>query len=343
MNEGLSVVVCCYNSAGRLPQTLEHLLQQKTNDFNLEIIVVDNASTDSTSVMAEQIFGQQLAKDNYKVVTETEPGLSNARRRGHLTAQYEYILFCDDDNWLAPDYLQLVYDIMNANPAIGILGGKGEAVFEKVKPSWFDTYQLNFAVGPQAPNTSGTSEIETAYGAGFTIRKTILDKLDALQFESLLSDRKGNQLMSGGDTELCIVTKYLGYKVCYNPGLTFKHLMPPGRMNWDYLKKLYFGFGRTRVYTQAYHMLERNDNKLPYLHLKYPLWLDKYIHRLQDMKLYLPRVLFLLNQQGNGLVLQYMALRGELYELRTLKNNYPQVFEKIIAFKNRIAELNNKK
>jgi glycosyltransferase involved in cell wall biosynthesis len=50
MQPGVSIIICCHNSAKLLPQTLAHLKAQK-NEANVawEVIVVDNASTDETS------------------------------------------------------------------------------------------------------------------------------------------------------------------------------------------------------------------------------------------------------------------------------------------------------
>jgi glycosyltransferase involved in cell wall biosynthesis len=338
MKKGISVIVCCYNSATRLPDTLGHLLKQKTNGFDWEIIVVDNASTDNTSQLSGQLFSEKLPKENFKVVREETPGLSNARRKGYLTSQYQYLLFCDDDNWMQEDYLQLAFTTMKEKPAIGILGGIGTAVFEKEKPFWFDKYQINFAVGEQSDVPGPIAKADMVYGAGFIVRREIFEKLDAINFESLLSDRKSGQLMSGGDTELCLVAGYLGYEVCVSRQLKFKHLMPPGRMNWDYLKKLYYGFGRSRVYVQAYKQME-NRAEIPGLNLRLPLWLDKYLHRLKDLKYYLPRALFQQNEEGNDTVLKYFALKGELFELWSLKSQYAEVFKKILAMKSRIASL----
>ncbi|NJN42415.1 MAG: glycosyltransferase [Flammeovirgaceae bacterium] len=53
MEEGVSVIICCYNSSSRIEKTLEHLFQQKTNSrLHWEIILVDNASTDQTKATA---------------------------------------------------------------------------------------------------------------------------------------------------------------------------------------------------------------------------------------------------------------------------------------------------
>ncbi len=338
MKQGISVIICCYNSEKRLNETLTHLFKQKDAGFDWEIIIVDNASTDSTSDISEQIISTKLPPEKFKIVFEKEPGLSNARRKGYLTSQYSYLLFCDDDNWLDENYMQLAFCVMEQNPQIGILGGKGEAVFEKVKQEWFDRYQISFAVGEQSSGKSEISKIDTVYGAGFVVRKKIFQLLDSINFQSLLLDRKGDDLTSGGDTELCYLTKYLGYEVAYCSRLRFKHLMPEGRMNWHYLKKLYYGFGRSRVYLHAYQQME-SGNEIPKTNLRYPLWFDKYVHRLKEMKCFLPFVLLKLEEDGNDDVLKYQALRGELHELRTLKNKYVEIFEKILALKKKIAAL----
>ena len=42
--------------------------------------------------------------------------------------------------------------------------------------------------------------------------ESLLDKLEILNFKSLLSDRKGVEISSGGDTELCYLLKLCGFK-----------------------------------------------------------------------------------------------------------------------------------
>jgi glycosyltransferase involved in cell wall biosynthesis len=319
-----------------LVDTLAYLLRQKTHGFEWEIIVVDNASTDTTSTVAKSILSKSLAPEKFTIVTEENPGLIYARKKGFSVAQYKYLLFCDDDNWLGENYFQVAFDIMQQTPAVGILGGKGEAVFEKTKPVWFDTYQINFAVGEQSSQESKIVFVEAVYGAGIIVRAELFELLNTLHFESLLTGRKGNQVISGEDTELCYVTKYVGYEIAYCSNLQFKHLMPDGRMNWNYMKRLYYGFGRMRVYTHAYKLLEKT-NRIPGQDLRLPFWLDKYLHLLKQWSSFLPHVVFKLNEEGNDTVLRYYALRGELKELRTLKKDYSSIFKKIIDLKKRIA------
>ena len=212
MSNGISVIICCYNSAARLPATLNHLKKQKLNGISAEIIIVDNASSDNTSSCAQEILSQEPAF-KFTIVPEPESGLSYARKKGYMVANYDYLLFCDDDNWLAENYLQLAYDTMQANSIIGILGGKGDAVFESLEPWWFKAHEIDFAVGDQSTSKNVLSKVDEVYGAGFIIRKTYLSRLFASGFKSILSDRKGNQLVSGGDAEFCYLTRYFGFEV----------------------------------------------------------------------------------------------------------------------------------
>ena len=85
-----------------------------------EVIIVDNASTDNTSEVAREYWNDHNSLAHFQIVKEPEPGLSAARLKGFNTAQYEYMVLCDDDNWLAKDFVRSVYEIMNANDDVGI-------------------------------------------------------------------------------------------------------------------------------------------------------------------------------------------------------------------------------
>ena len=48
MSKGVSVIVCCYNSALRLPETIRHIVQQETPaEIDWEVVIVNNSSTDN--------------------------------------------------------------------------------------------------------------------------------------------------------------------------------------------------------------------------------------------------------------------------------------------------------
>lgn len=338
---GISVIICCYNSSSRIERTLEYIRNQKIdNSIDFEVIIVNNASTDDTELVCRRYL--EKSKLDFSIVNEPNPGLSNARMAGVLTAKYEYLLFCDDDNFLCDTYLKQGYEILNKQQNIIILGGYGEAIFEDNEPSWFSKYALNFACGLVPGAEEGAlSYVAETYGAGMFVRKFFFDDLNSISFTSLLTGRKGSSLISGDDSEYYIISKELGYKIAVDNRLTFGHLMPKTRMKLEYLKKLHFGFGRTRLYTQAYaKVFTDKPNKT--VHLKLPLWKDKLLHKKRELRRYYPKIWFkTLNEKNLDYILKYEALRGEIQELSSIKNKYSDILEEIKELKFRIEKYKN--
>src|SRR5688572_20942184 len=103
---GISVIICCYNSSQRIGETLRHLARQQfPEDFRYEVLLVDNDSTDDTTAVARAIWDKEgPAGIPLRIVEELRAGQMYARDKGVKEAAYDSIVFCDDDNWLNPDY-----------------------------------------------------------------------------------------------------------------------------------------------------------------------------------------------------------------------------------------------
>jgi len=261
LKEGVSVIVCCYNSASRITATLQHLAAQVTNNINCEIIIVDNASTDNTQQTVKGVWAKNAHTEiDLLIVNQPTPGLSFAREKGIAQARYNYMVFCDDDNWLATDYISTVFNLFNNHPKAAILGGFGTAVFEdeSAKPNWFDTFHSSYAVSLQP---GAEASVNSVYGAGMALRKPVIAEILS-RHQLFLNDRKANNLLAGGDEEICLSAKLSGYEVLYSPALKFKHYLPVNRLNWAYLKKLHIGFAKSYVvinlYNKALNSTERN-------------------------------------------------------------------------------------
>ena len=241
---GMSVILCCYNSASRLPQTLKHLALQKVSpEIKWEVIVVDNASTDNTGEVASWIWSKYgLAEVGFKVINEQKLGLSYARHKGIKEAAFEYLIFCDDDNWLSGNYIETAYNIIKENPKIGILGGQSKAQSDVPFPSWFALYQGDYAVGRQSIISGDISWRGYVWGAGMVLRKSVYLNLITAGFSQLISDRKGDEIISGGDSEICEWFLIAGYKLWYDERLFFTHFIPSFRLTQNYLDSLHSSF-----------------------------------------------------------------------------------------------------
>lgn len=201
--EGVSIILCCYNSINRIRETLQALSEQVVGkNLQWEVILVDNASTDTTGEVANAIWHSLGNKTQMRIVSEPKPGLGEARNRGIAEAAFGTLVFCDDDNWLGPNYIETAKAIMNADKQIAACGGLGIPVFEiQPAPIWFDEYAEAFALGPQTLNTEN-GKILNLYGAGLVVRKEYLMELYNSGFHPTMSGRTGKKLSSSEDTEL---------------------------------------------------------------------------------------------------------------------------------------------
>lgn len=234
---GYSIVICCYNSSKRLPVTLKHIAALKVPaNLPCELLIIDNASNDDTKSVALAEWSRYSSKIGLRIIEESELGLSHARKKGFSEAKYDYIICCDDDNWLAEDYLEVAKSVFDKERNIGVLGGNGELVSEVPPPGWV-YYTKGFAIGRQEYK-SGPVVNKRVYGAGAIIYKPAYDKIVSAGFSNLLTDRMGNTLTSGGDYEICSAIALAGYEIWYEEKLTFKHYFPAERLSLKYYQKL---------------------------------------------------------------------------------------------------------
>jgi glycosyltransferase involved in cell wall biosynthesis len=249
MYNGISIILCTYNGSKTIAESLSHINAIKFQ-YPFELIIVDNASTDDTLKLAHSIL--TTSKLNWKIVAEPNPGLSHARWKGILTAKYDIILFCDDDNYLAHDYLEVGFEIFVSNSRVGILGGKGIALLDGDKPYWFDSFSHSYAVGSIGKTDGVQKRMSYHYGAACFFLRSALLHLNKIGFVSVLTDRKGEMLSSGGDVELCYAVQLLNYDLCYSSDLHFKHFIEKSRLNRDYYLRLKKGITSSFPLLTAY-------------------------------------------------------------------------------------------
>jgi glycosyltransferase involved in cell wall biosynthesis len=259
MIPGISVIVCCYNSASRLRETIKHLaLQQVPPDISWEIIIVDNSSTDDTKQVAQSEWDKfGLSYPKFTVADQLTPGLSAAREKGIELAEFEYLLFCDDDNWLYPDYVSTAYKIMDAGPRIGALGGCG--IIEAEQPASLTDEELKKLAVNGYQDWAETHH--WVYGAGAVYRKSILIKLQKQGWHQISSDRIGKKLLSGGDVEICFMIYLKGYKIAASDKLRFKHFVPLKRQQNTRASDTSFWDAYTNVLLNSYYPILNNDKR----------------------------------------------------------------------------------
>lgn len=100
-NPLISIIIPAYNAEDYLPATLDSILAQQV-PFSLEMIVVNDGSTDGTLAMLQQYKERY---PNITVITTENGGPANARNVGIQAALGEYLMFVDSDDALASNAL----------------------------------------------------------------------------------------------------------------------------------------------------------------------------------------------------------------------------------------------
>jgi glycosyltransferase involved in cell wall biosynthesis len=314
MSDGVSVVVCCYNSELRLPKTLEALSKQEvTSPFGWEVIVVDNNSTDNTGKVAEELWMKLESPVSMRIIKEPTPGLSNARMSGAKASKFEYLIFCDDDNWLFPNYVETVWRFLEHNKQVGVVGGVGIPVCDGKLPPWFTDYQSHYAVGYK----SQMNNCHTVYGAGMALRRKKFIKLYKENIPCT-EDRKGSNLISGGDDEICYRFRLAGLKVVCLQELQFYHFIPSQRLSLDYLRRLSYAMGSSRIHLMGY-FYALNPLKLKTRN-QFLLWAYDFIYLLKA------RIMTKDKYHKKN-------LNGSLAEMIKLRFNYSKKILRIVNFK----------
>jgi glycosyltransferase involved in cell wall biosynthesis len=233
-----SIIICCYNSANRIIPTLEYLSKLSLGELEVELILVDNICTDNTVLVANSTWNKLNSPFPLKVIYEEKPGLSFARKKGVLAATGEIVIFCDDDNWLSKNYAEVCYSKLTNDQQIGVMCGKNMAVSDLEFPDWFTTYQQNYAVGVLALESSDITSKGWLWGAGMAFRKNDLICMYEAGFYNISSDRKGKELSTGGDVEICRWFKLCGFKLWYENSIYLFHYIPSQRLNINYINSL---------------------------------------------------------------------------------------------------------
>lgn len=113
----ISIIVPVYNVEKYLEKCVHSIVKQSYE--NLEIILVDDGSTDACGALCDQLA---LQDHRIQVIHKPNGGLSDARNAGLDRMTGKYVTFIDSDDWVSKDYVTSLYNLLvtkNCQIAIG--------------------------------------------------------------------------------------------------------------------------------------------------------------------------------------------------------------------------------
>jgi glycosyltransferase involved in cell wall biosynthesis len=244
MNLLTSVVICTHNPrSDYLGRALVALRNQTLPFQHWELLLIDNASTQPLASTWDLSW-----HPNARCVLEEELGLAHARLRAIKESCGELIVFVDDDNVLAADYLECAVQIATARPYIGAFGGSVKGEFETTPEPWASPYLHWLSIREIHRDSWSNLMIgwndSSPYGAGLCVRRSVAQ--DYLQ--KALGDSKrralgrvGTGTGSAEDTDLAYCAIDLGMGIGSFHRLKLTHLIAKKRLTVDYIARLNAG------------------------------------------------------------------------------------------------------
>ncbi|MDO5848646.1 MAG: glycosyltransferase family 2 protein [Methanobrevibacter sp.] len=111
MNIDVSVIIPVYNSSKYISETLDSVINQDFNSF--ELIIVNDGSVDNSLDIIKNTLKD--SKIYYTIINQENNGVSHARNVGIENAKGQYVIFVDDDDIIAKNHISCLFENANGN------------------------------------------------------------------------------------------------------------------------------------------------------------------------------------------------------------------------------------
>jgi len=274
----LSIIIVNYNVTRLLKNCLLSI-QKYTEGENYEVIVIDNASTDTS--WSDLI--PEFPKVHF-ISSEHNEGFAVANNKAIKTATGEYVLLLNPDTELEGYYMKDILDFADSRPDFGCLGirmhdAEGNFLPESKRsvPDMFNSFEKLFTNLKRSSSKSyyrsdidesTVAEVDVVTGAFLLIRREVYEKIGGLD---------ETYFMYGEDIDLCYTLLRSGYKNYYYGKASLLHHKGESTIKDEvYLDRFY---GAMQIFIDKYY---RESKPMQYSFLKAGLRLR---HKIEKIKL----------------------------------------------------------
>jgi GT2 family glycosyltransferase len=214
----LSISIINWNTQDLLANCLESVEQTK-DGLDVEIIVVDNASTDGSQEMVQARFPAVKLVEN-----QDNLGFARANNQALEQSRGRYVMLLNSDTLLQQGSLQAMVSFMDSHPEVGIVGARLINGDGSLQRSWArfpsilsEVLGANFRQRKRfsSHNSSLVYEVDWVGGACLLIRHSTMEQV------GLLDERF---FMYSEELDWCYRTRQSGWSICYLPEACVIHL-----------------------------------------------------------------------------------------------------------------------
>ena len=238
----ISVIIATRDRAALLRDTLAALALQDNPGTPVEILVVDNASVDSTPDAVYEASAALPWPVHY--LYEPRSGKSNALNSALAQVHGEILVFTDDDVLPAPGWLK-AYATALAETGADYAVGRIFPLWEAPPPAWMSAELYGVLAVPDGGTTrlritaDENSEI-MPLGANMAIRRHVVDRIGG--WNTSLGKLQGT-LRTGEDHEFALRMSSAGFTGVYEPSAAVQHRVPADRLQLSYFHRWFYDNG----------------------------------------------------------------------------------------------------
>ena len=206
----VSIIIPVYNQIQYTFNCLRSIANNVSSDLAIEVIVVNDCSTDNTDRILQQVSGLKQIDNSHNM------GFLRSCNRGFIAAKGQYVYFLNNDTELRPQALEHLVAICQQDSDIGAVGSKliypNGSLQEAGGIIWQDASGWNYGRNENAlaPQYNYLRSVDYCSGASLLVRKSALLALNGFDADFAPAYYE--------DTDLCFAIRYrLGLKVMYQP------------------------------------------------------------------------------------------------------------------------------
>ncbi len=213
----VSVIMPVFNGLAYLKPCLESVLRAADHYGEVEVILVDNGSTDGSYEWIQQANGSKL-----RTFRLPEATISGVRNHGALSATGEYLSFIDSDCVVPEDYFERAMEVFRTIPA-DAAGCECELPPDAgwIEETWSKLHWIQ------------DGYISYVFGTNFLVRRSAFEKAGGFD----------EKLLTGEDTELGQRLLAAGFKIYRAQAISAVHLRNPKTLSAYFRRQVWHGLG----------------------------------------------------------------------------------------------------
>jgi len=245
-----TVLVCTYDRARLLGETLEAMGELDPPPGGWELVVVDNGSPDDTADLIRRRAAGFPVRLRY--LHEPRQGKSHALNTGLAAISTDLVVFTDDDVRVPRTWLRATCEAFDEDPTIDYVGGPVRPIWGAEPPAWFPKVNGNLW-GTIAVLDYGTERFVfedrgvVPIGANMAVRRSVIDRIGGFDAQF---GRAGRSLLGQEQAEFFCRTRRAGIRGLYVPRMELEHHVPAVRLTRRYFRRWWYwkGISRARLH-----------------------------------------------------------------------------------------------